>query len=293
MYYRRKLLLAFLEKMPNQSLGKLNLQKALFLYAQYTNVYFDFIPYQQGCYSFQLNKDLSILSTYYNLIQEKATSWKLLDSQSYFSQLKKEDQYRLNAILKRFDITNDYELITYTYDKFPYFSINSKRELTSIQKHNVENEIKKIKQQDERILFSIGYEGISIDNYLNKLIKNNISLLCDVRKNPISMKYGFSKKVLSNCCENLGIAYLHLPDLGIESSKRENLISKEDYQQLFERYLQELENKQIAISKILDLSNKYNRIALTCFEHSYEYCHRGTLINYLTRNYKIGKVAHL
>ena len=32
---------------------------------------------------------------------------------------------------------------------------------------------------------TIGYEGRSIDEYLNLLIKNNIKLLCDVRKNPI------------------------------------------------------------------------------------------------------------
>ena len=42
---------------------------------------------------------------------------------------------------------------------------------------------KNIQQQTEKKIFSIGYEAISIDGYLNKLIKNNIHLLCDVRCN--------------------------------------------------------------------------------------------------------------
>lgn len=34
-------------------------------------------------------------------------------------------------------------------------------------------------------------------------------------KNPISMKYGFSKSQLQNACEGVGISYNHFPDLGI------------------------------------------------------------------------------
>ncbi|WP_200885350.1 DUF488 family protein [Jejuia pallidilutea] len=59
--------------------------------------------------------------------------------------------------------------------------------------------------ENDITLFTIGYEGISLEHYLNKLIRNNIKLLCDVRKNALSMKYGFSKSQLKNACEGVCI----------------------------------------------------------------------------------------
>ena len=47
-----------------------------------------------------------------------------------------------------------------------------------------------------------------------------IGLLCDVRKNPLSRKFGFSKKKLKHITETVGIKYVHIPELGIESDKR-------------------------------------------------------------------------
>lgn len=44
-------------------------------------------------------------------------------------------------------------------------------------------------------VFSIGYEGLTIDSFLNKLIANNITVVVDIRNNPQSMKYGFSKNI--------------------------------------------------------------------------------------------------
>lgn len=54
-------------------------------------------------------------------------------------------------------------------------------------------------------VFSIGYEGLTIDSFLNKLIANNITLVVDVRNNPQSMKYGFSKKSFKKYIENAGM----------------------------------------------------------------------------------------
>ena len=85
-------------------------------------------------------------------------------------------------------------------------------------------------------LFTIGYEGLSIDAYLNRLITNQVAMLVDVRKNPISMKYGFSKMQLVNATAKAGISYIHIPDLGIPSRLRQNLKSVSAYQELFEYY---------------------------------------------------------
>ena len=62
-----------------------------------------------------------------------------------------------------------------------------------------------------------------IEAFINNLIQNDIRLLCDVRKNPLSRKFGFSKGKLSHILDTIGIKYVHIPDLGIESDKRRSL----------------------------------------------------------------------
>ncbi len=54
-------------------------------------------------------------------------------------------------------------------------------------------------------------------------MENNIKTLCDVRKNLISRKRGFSKRQLEKAVRNIDIEYIHMPELGIASEKRRNL----------------------------------------------------------------------
>lgn len=75
----------------------------------------------------------------------------------------------------------------------------------------------------QTILFTIGYEGISLETYLNRLIENDVKLLVDVRSNPLSMKYGFSKNTLNKYCQSIGIEYEHIPEVGIQSQERKHL----------------------------------------------------------------------
>jgi len=63
-----------------------------------------------------------------------------------------------------------------------------------------------------------------------------VTILCDVRRNALSRKYGFSKKTLGNACQNLGIRYEHLPELGIASARRKELHTQADYDRLFSAY---------------------------------------------------------
>lgn len=44
-------------------------------------------------------------------------------------------------------------------------------------------------KREQNTLFTIGYEGISIDTYINKLLANQIKTLVDVRKNAYSNKW--------------------------------------------------------------------------------------------------------
>jgi len=59
------------------------------------------------------------------------------------------------------------------------------------------------------MLYTIGYESKSIDNFISKLKNNDISILVDVREIPISRKNGFSKKLFSESLNKNGIGYIH------------------------------------------------------------------------------------
>ena len=50
------------------------------------------------------------------------------------------------------------------------------------------------------------------------------------------MKYGFSKSQLKRYCESLGMQYIHIPEVGIQSEQRQELNIQADYDELIYDY---------------------------------------------------------
>tara|TARA_B100001964_G_C14253466_1_gene611112 strand:+ start:3011 stop:3898 length:888 start_codon:yes stop_codon:yes gene_type:complete len=275
MYYRRKVLLALLQAFEGK-LEKITLQKLLFLFTRMQEKQsFYFVPYKFGCFSYQANADLFTMAKYGHVI-EKENNWIMTCSTDFISLLKDREKEILKSIKQvysRFNSKN--ELIRYTYLKYPYFAINSNLAQKLLTKKEYISVKKQYPKHKKTALFTIGYEGASLEEYLNKLIQNDIKVLCDVRKNPLSMKYGFSKKQLKNATNNLGILYLHFPEFGIESNKRQNLKTQQDYDKLLKKYKkQKLPKTKFSQEKILKLMRGHKRTALTCFEADIRRCHR-------------------
>ncbi|MDD7887176.1 DUF488 family protein [Flavivirga sp. 57AJ16] len=295
MYYRRKIVLSLLQVFNNE-LDKIQVQKLLFLFSRYKTKRktYDFVPYKYGCFSFHANADLYTLKKY-GIVSESSKSWKKLDETNYLIQLDKEDK----KIISDFGIiyknkTND-DLIDLTYKRYPYYAINSIISDKYLSNEEMKNLNNYRSFEDETILFTIGYEGISLEHYLNKLIKNNIKVLCDVRKNALSMKYGFSKSQLNNACEGVGIIYIHIPEVGINSDKRRELNTQKDYDKLFQEYVSnDLSKTKNYQKEILNLLKQNKRVALTCFEADECQCHRAHLAKAIS-NFKEFeyKVEHL
>ena len=280
MFYRRKIILALLQTFEGK-LKKIDFQKLLFLLStKQKKPSFNFVPYKYGCFSFQSYADIRTMIKYHQ-IEEKGDEndfrnyWIKLDKDDYIHQLRNEDLINLKLIKQKFGNYSSNELIKYTYLNYPFYTINS----TIASKILTNKELMDVNQVSPALikntLFTIGYEGISLEEYLNKLLTNNVKVLCDVRKNPVSMKYGFSKKQLKNACEGIGIEYVHLPDLGIVSKHRQNLVSQKDYDNLFKEYHNTvLKNNDESLNKILKLLKINHGVALTCFENNINQCHR-------------------
>ena len=133
---------------------------------------------------------------------------------------------------------------------------------------------------NEPEIFLIGYEGVDINEFMHKLILNNIQILIDIRYNPHSMKYNFNKNRLQKTLKNVQIEYIHIPELGIEPKLRKDLVNQQDYELLFAKYRHELQDKKKYLQKIRILVND-KRIALMCFEKDVMQCHRREVGNYL------------
>ena len=128
------------------------------------------------------------------------------------------------------------------------------------------------------LLATIGYEGRSYEAYFNQLLRVGISRLCDVRQNPLSRKWGFSKRLLSQGCEELGIRYESFPQLGIESKQRAGLSGRTAYNRLFARYeAATLPRCRDAVNRIAGWIDAGERVAITCYERDSRDCHRSRL----------------
>jgi len=294
MYYRRKILLALLQVFGGE-LSKLDLQKYLFLFnASGNKTFFDFIPYKYGCYSFQSNQDLSTLSKY-NLVEESEKSWRLKDKTNFLNSLNTKDKISLTAFYQKFNYLTGNKLIKYVYEHYPYYAINSTIAEEILDGGQYKTVLKNKPNKNGYAVYSIGYEGKSVEHFTNELIKEDVRVLCDIRKNAFSMKYGFSKKQLKFIVENVGIKYVHIPELGIVSGKRKQLNSKEDYEMLFKDYEENIlpENKD-ALEELYKIFLQNKRIALMCFEADHNYCHRSRTCNALAEiNEKETNYQHL
>lgn len=283
MYYRRKIILSLLQVFDGE-LEKIQLQKLLFLFTRFQKdkKTYDFVPYKFGCYSFQANANLSTLKKY-GIVSETTKSWKKEDEVNYLTELTKEDKKTISDFRIIYANKTSDDLINLTYKRYPYFAINS----TVAKEYLTEEDFKNLDNyrsfEEDITLFTIGYQGITLEAYLNKLIKNNIKVLCDVRKNALSMKYGFSKSQLKNACNGVGIEYIHIPEVGIDSEQRQELKTQTDYDVLFEEYKNLNLKKSInSQTEILNILKKNRRIALTCFEADICQCHRKHLSEAIT-----------
>jgi Protein of unknown function, DUF488 len=238
---------------------------------------YDFIPYTNGCYSFSAEADITTMVTK-AMLTEIDNQIVKRDETDYFRQLKPVDQKQLKEVSSGIGKMSARQLLKYTYANYPFYAIRDAEAAKILTKDELAKVIQSKPKSKKTALFTIGYEGISLEEYLQRLIKNDVKVLVDVRNNPVSMKFGFSKKPLKKYCESIGIRYIHVPELGIQSDQRQELNNQADYDKLFDLYRKINLRKTDASQKmILNLLKEHKRIALTCFEADICQCHRKPL----------------
>lgn len=127
-------------------------------------------------------------------------------------------------------------------------------------------------------IFTIGYEGASLGEFLAALKGGGVERLIDVRAVPNSRRPGFSKTPLRNALAEEGIDYVHLRALGTPAEGRAAARAgrHEDLKRIYAGQL-ELPEAIAQGAQMLDLALE-KPSALLCYERDPSGCHRSLLL---------------
>lgn len=277
LFDRQKTLLALLDALGG-NVGGLDFQKLLFLYCQelQETPSYEFVPYRYGGFSFTSYADKRRLIER-GLLADEERSWQLTKAGREAVPVTPAVRQKIERFAQQHKDLRGDALVAEAYRRHPYYAIRSDMagRLLAKEPQSMAAVQAARPMPGKPGVCTIGYEGKNLEGYLNRLIVAGVTLLCDVRRNPLSRKYGFSKSTLTTGCEGVGIRYEHLPELGIASEERRELETQADYDVLFAKYRRvALPQQTKVLAQIGQWVNQGARVALTCFEALPEQCHR-------------------
>jgi len=121
-------------------------------------------------------------------------------------------------------------------------------------------------------IFTIGYEGASVDRFFDALHAAHVDTLLDVRELPLSRRRGFSKSAVKSAVEARGLAYRHEKLLGTPREIRHRLRADGDYPRFFRDFKRHLARHGFLLQRLAhDIKGN---VALMCYEKDAMICHR-------------------
>lgn len=135
-------------------------------------------------------------------------------------------------------------------------------------------------RQKDLNFYTLGYQLHSPMTLVRLLKAQRISVLVDVRQNPISRKRGFSKNHLEKSARLSGIDYFHAPQLGTPPAIRKHYASGGNIQDVLEAYEKHLRSCRQHLRSLLEAVTS-RRFCLLCLESDYTSCHRSIIAKVL------------
>lgn len=128
-------------------------------------------------------------------------------------------------------------------------------------------------------LYTIGYEGASIEDLLATLKAAAIARLIDIRESPYSRRPEFSREELAAALADYGIAYEHIRELGNPPAGREAARAGHmaAYREIFTAHLNGADGRKGLERALAAAANQ--RVCLLCFEKSAAHCHRSMVVS--------------
>ena len=127
-------------------------------------------------------------------------------------------------------------------------------------------------------IFTIGYEGTTVPEFITALEKAGVRRVIDVRALPLSRRPGFSKSPLRTALGEAGIEYVHLNALGTPAEGRTAARAGRhaDMARIYAGQL-ELPEAIVQSAQMLELAAE-KPSALLCMEREPAHCHRTLLL---------------
>lgn len=128
-------------------------------------------------------------------------------------------------------------------------------------------------------IFTIGYEGTTVREFLTALQQAGVERVIDVRAVPNSRRPGFSKTPLRNALAEEGIDYVHLRALGTPADGRAAARAGR-HEELVRIYAGQLELPEAMAqgAQMVELSRE-KPSAVLCYERDPSGCHRTLLLD--------------
>ena len=141
-------------------------------------------------------------------------------------------------------------------------------------------------------IYTIGYEGRTLDEFIDVLKKNDIKVLIDIREQSQFVNPQFNEELLKRILPQNGIKYIHLSELGAPQPIREPYVEGKIPHECFKAYYEYyLEKNAAKLEEVIAGNRKEGRIALMCVEryptprgNQRHYCHRHYVAEYLLKN---------
>jgi uncharacterized protein (DUF488 family) len=134
-------------------------------------------------------------------------------------------------------------------------------------------------------LVGVGYEGLAVDELVDRLVAMGVYHLVDVRLTPISRKPGLSKTALGRALAEAGIGYEHRRELGNPKANRAGFAGLPaelaEARAAFATLLRRPE-AEVALDALADAGQR-ERIAVLCFEADQHRCHRDVVLREVRR----------
>jgi uncharacterized protein (DUF488 family) len=129
-----------------------------------------------------------------------------------------------------------------------------------------------------KTLSTIGYEGKTLDEFIDELKQADVEVVIDVRAVAASRRPGFSKTALSNALREHDIDYRHYRPLGTPAAGRE-AARKGRTAEMRAIYAVQLETPEAELAMEQALGDAGERhAALLCYERDAAGCHRSMLV---------------
>ena len=123
-------------------------------------------------------------------------------------------------------------------------------------------------------MFTIGYQGATLERLLETLAGEGVSVLVDTRDNPMSRRPEFPRRSLEASLAEAGIGYVAAPELGAPKELR--ALAADEWDAFADGYRARLPLVREELERLVPLL-RTERVCLLCYERDVAECHRSKI----------------